>query len=282
MSASATTLTIPALPVRWIHPRDVVARSALPTRTSMPFVACLRLGESDRADLRIGERDPRHGPVVGLAFGLAAQDVGRSDARLIEARRGCKGRPRSRRRSPRSRWPRGSASSTSIASASGSSPTFSSPMSANRFLRPVVDDEGCGGDQQVESPTWTVKASWACSTSDGLDPGAHVDAVCAQSLGDDLAGLRLFRRQQLVGHLEQRDLGAEPCPDLGELHTDRATSEHDHRLRQSFPPNDVSVGLVGSIGEPPYIGRRRVGSGGDHDPSLRAVGDAVDLDLAVP
>ena len=37
----------------------------MPTRTSMPCVACLPLGEPDRADLRVGERDPGQRAVVG-------------------------------------------------------------------------------------------------------------------------------------------------------------------------------------------------------------------------
>ena len=119
-----------------------------------------------------------------------------------------------------------------IASASGSSPTFSSPMSANRFLRPGVTTRAAAEISRVAAHM-DGEGLLGVLDERGLDPGAHVHSVCAQSLGDDLAGLRLFGRQQLVGHLEQRDLGAEPCPDLGELYTDRATSEDDDRLRQA-------------------------------------------------
>ena len=84
----------------------------------------------------------------------------------------------------------------------------------------------------------------------------------AEYLADQLAGLRLFGRQQPVRGLDDRDRGPESGERLGQFHADRAAAGDGERGRcllglQGFMIGPVGVPASPSTGEPPAESRWR-------------------------
>jgi hypothetical protein len=75
---------------------------------------------------------------------------------------------------------------------------------------------------------------------------ADVDAVGAQSFGDQCARARLLVGQQPVGDLDERDLLAGARERLRELASDRSAAEHDE-----------PAGQLAQV--PDRVGRQRLG-----------------------
>ncbi len=73
----------------------------------------------------------------------------------------------------------------------------------------------------------------------------HIDAVLAQVLRDEIAGLGLLLDQQPRGHLDERDVASEPGERLAELTPDRPAAEHDESpgKRSQIPDGLVGEGL---------------------------------------
>ena len=65
----------PSLPALWIQPRVDFGIRVRAHAHAQPLLPRLGLGQPDRADLRVGERDPRHGVVLRREARLT-EDVG--------------------------------------------------------------------------------------------------------------------------------------------------------------------------------------------------------------
>ena len=89
-----------------------------------------------------------------------------------------------------------------------------------------------GGDQQVlavHGPRAVkVHREVAAVVADPPQPrpGQDADAFPAEDLADQLAGFRLFGRQQPVRGLGDRDRGPESGERLGQFHAGRAAADH--------------------------------------------------------
>ena len=92
------------------------------------------------------------------------------------------------------------------------------------------------------------------------DTGVDANTFAGEHLGEQAAGLRLVRRQQTVGHLDDVDPAAEPGEGLGELGTDRTAAEHDQGLRCGLGRDRFPVRPERAVGKAWNRRDRRIGA----------------------
>ena len=106
---------------------------------------------------------------------------------------------------------------------------------------------------------------------DPLDPDAeaHVDALLAEQLRDQLAGLGMDAPEQVLAALDDRHPRAHAGEELRELGADRAAAHDDEALRHLVRPRRVAVRPVLDRVEPVDRRDRRPRAGGEDEPVVR-------------
>ena len=192
----------PSLPALWIQPRAEPGtwRDAHPHgHAALPG---LSLGQADRADLRVGEGDPRHRVVLGGGDRLA-QDVGHHDVRLVHRHvreRALAGdvadRPHSRR------------GAQVIIHRDGPRPLVDADR-ADPDRSQVGTPAGGNEQPRPRSPPCRPRASRvkprvAVAHPVGHASRVHVNSLAAEHLAEQRARLWLLQGQQPAGALDAR------------------------------------------------------------------------------
>ena len=185
---SATSLMNPSLPARWIQPRVELGSSVKPTPTSRPASRACCSVMPDRADLGIGEGDPRDRTVVGR-WPVLAEDVASDDGGLVHRHVGegpLAGDVTDR--------PQPLACAQPIVGVEHPRRRVET-HGVEADIGKVVAPTGChqqlvGGDHLVAD----VTANRPCRTPPtGSDPGEDPDALAPEHVRQELARLRLLQ-----------------------------------------------------------------------------------------
>ncbi len=218
---------------------------------------------ADGRDLRVGEDDPRHGGVVGLA--VVAEDVRRRDPALVLADVGQRpdagdvaDRPDALARA----HPRVDGDPAAAGrEADGLEAEAAGPRPApGRHEQAVAAQDGAVGELEH------VLAAGVAAGGAHVAPEVQLDAVGPQRLGQRVAERRRLARQQPVGALDDRDLGAHPPDGLAELDPDRAAAEDQQPAGDRAQRGRLAVGPHAL--EPVQARDRRehrIRAGRDHD-----------------
>ena len=205
----------------------------------MPALAGLRLGQPDRADLRVGERHSRNGVVVGHVADVLAEDHVAGDARLVLAHVGEQGaavavadgvqpvavdaRSRAAGRRPRRSLPG--------LEADGVEAEVGGRRAAADGDEDLVGLElAAVGQRGVTAPSLPSPRVTAVIAA----PVMHGDALGLERRRATLAGERLLAAEQPVAAFDDRHLLApEPLEGLGHLGADGAAAEHEQPPRET-------------------------------------------------
>ncbi len=251
----------PALP---LHDRAVQVGEVVAVRVG-PDLVGLRLVDADVGHLRIRVGDPGDGRVVdlrgegeeGVAEGGLRHVVG--NVGELEAPGDVPGRPDAGRRGPEGVvHPDGGPVGLHARLLQGQPP--GGGPSAGGDEDPVADDPG--------SVVAHDRHGARSFTLHRLGPHARPDPdpLVLEQGPEGPGHVGILGREDLGGHLQDRDLGAQPGVDLGELHADGAGAE-DHD-----PPGELvlvegrGVGQVVHLVETRDRRHRRHGARGHHDP----------------
>ena len=102
----------------------------------------------------------------------------------------------------------------------------------------------------------------------------------AQGIAEGLSERRRFAGQEMLGHVDDHDLAAEPPHDLGHLYSDRATAEDKEATGDGLHGGGFAAAPDPvEFAEPRNRRDDRVGAVGEHD-VVGGVADPVDLDRA--
>src|SRR6266496_2158911 len=228
----------------------------------------LGLGRPHRADLRVGERHPRHDPVVGHVDRIPAQDhvggqptlvlahVGQQRPAIavpdrVQPPAGHADRPAPvvDRHKPARRQPD-----------RGQAKVRCGRLSADRDQDLVGDDLPAGVQRGQHRPVATVPAGRGQQR-----PGVHGHALGLERAADLGAGERLLPREQPVRALDHGHLpDPQPPARLRHLQPDRAAAEHQQPARQVLHGGDVPVVPRPQLAQPRHRRDHRAGAGGQH------------------
>src|SRR6266536_3244499 len=222
--------------------------------SSHPGRPGLGLGRPHRADLRVGERHPRHDPVVGHVDRIPAQDHVGGQPTLVLAH---VGQQRPAVAVPDRVQPPAGHADRPAPVVDRHKPARRQP---DRGQDLVGDDLPAGVQRGQHRPVATVPAGRGQQR-----PGVHGHALGLERAADLGAGERLLPREQPVRALDHGHLpDPQPPARLRHLQPDRAAAEHQQPARQVLHGGDVPVVPRPQLAQPRHRRDHRAGAGGQH------------------